>query len=184
MPRARIKWNADKLVSLSAISISFITLVIFIYQTNLMRQQNFISIMPYLDLSTTNDIAEYNFELNLKNHGVGPAIIESVELAYQGQRYNLADYDDHLFSVLASVDTALDSVKYVSSSTLTRGMAIPPNTVYNVFRVKGSEVDYQLVTEHLQNLLGEGLDYEIIYRSIQGERWRLYNDSEGPEKID
>ena len=76
MPRAKIKWNSDKLLSLSAISISFITLIIFIYQTNIMSRQNYISIMPYLDLSTTNDVSDYHFELNLKNHGVGPAIIE------------------------------------------------------------------------------------------------------------
>ena len=184
MPKARFKWNSDKLVSLSAISISFITLLIFIYQTNLMRRQNSISIMPYLGLSTTNNTPESNFELLLKNHGVGPAIIESVELEYQGKKYELADYENHLFTLLQAIEPALDSVRYVSSSSLERGMAIPANTVYTVFSVRGSEEDYRLITENLQRLLEEGLDYEITYRSIQGERWRLYNNSEGPERLE
>ena len=183
MPRAKIKWNPDKLLSLSAISISFITLIIFIYQTNIMSRQNYISIMPYLDLSTTNDVSDYHFELNLKNHGVGPAIIESVRLIYKGKNYNLADYDNHLFTFLRSIAPGLDSVKFLSSSSLDRGMAIPANSVYNVFAVRNSEEDYRLITENLQKLLDEGLDYEIIYKSIQDERWQLHNDSEGPEKL-
>ena len=184
MSESKFKWNSDKLLSLFAMGISFITLIIFIYQTNLMSRQNFISIMPYLDLSTTNDIANNIFELNLKNHGVGPAIIESVELAYKGKRYELADYDNHMFSLLKAIAPALDSVNYVSFSTLDKGMAIPANTVYNIFHVEGSEEDYKLITDNLQRLREEGLDYEIIYKSIQDERWRLHDNSEGPEKLD
>lgn len=184
MSKIRITWDSDKILSLSAMSISFITLAIFIYQTNLMRQQNYISIMPYLDISTTSNTAGHVFELNIKNHGVGPAIIESVTLVYKGKRHGLADYDNRLFTFLASLNSALDSLKYVSSSTLDKGMAIPANSVYNVFAVSGSPEDFHLMTESLDKLIEDGLDYEIIYKSIQGERWRLYHNSEGPERLD
>ncbi|MCB0561896.1 MAG: hypothetical protein H6573_28935 [Lewinellaceae bacterium] len=184
MSRTRKNWNSDKLLGLSAISISFITLVIFIYQTNIMSRQNYISIMPYLDISTTRNTADHIFEVNLKNHGMGPAIIESVALIYQEKRYNLADYGNNLFAFLASKAPKLDSIISISASTLDKGMAIPANSVYNVFGVRESRKDYQLMTEALDQLLANGLDYEIIYKSIQDERWRLHNNSDGPEKLD
>ena len=183
MSKTKIKWNSDKLLGLSAISISLITLVIFIYQTNIMSRQNYISIMPYLDVSTTHNIGNHTFELNLKNHGVGPAIIESAAMLYEGKSYKLTDYDNQLFAFLVSKAPALDSIKSVSSSTLDKGMAIPANSTYNIFRVSGSAEAYQLVTEALNQMLENGLDYEIIYKSIQDERWRLHHNSEGPEKL-
>lgn len=179
----RIKWNSERLLSLSAISISFITLVIFIYQTNLMSRQNYLSIMPYLALSTTRNAGEHLFELNVKNHGVGPAILESVTLVYQNKKYNLTDYNDDLFQFLKATAPDLDSIKNMSSSTLNKGMAIPANYDYNVLRVKESPGDYQLMTEVLDKLLENGLDYEIIFKSIQDERWLIHLNSEGPEKL-
>ena len=69
MSKTGIKWNAERLLSLSAMSMSFFTLLIFVYQTNLLRKQNYISILPYMDISTTNSEKEHTFEINLKNLG-------------------------------------------------------------------------------------------------------------------
>ena len=82
---AKFKWSSEKILGLTAMSISFITLIIFIYQTNLMNRQNHISILPYLDMATTENKEENRFELNLRNHGVGPAIIERVTVRYKGK---------------------------------------------------------------------------------------------------
>ena len=183
MSKFKIKWNSEKMVSLSAMSISFITLLIFIYQTNIMRKQNDLSIMPYLDLSITNDVGSHTFELNLKNHGVGPAIIESVTMEYQNKKYNLVDFDNSLFQFIKTKNQALDSIQMVSTSTLDVGMAIPVNASYNVFRVSGSRKDFQLITTELNIMLEKGLKYEVVYKSIQGDRWKIYHNSEGPERL-
>ncbi|MBT8223808.1 MAG: hypothetical protein KJN96_11640, partial [Eudoraea sp.] len=61
MAKRKINWNSDRILGLSAMSISFITLVIFIYQTNLMSKQNYLSILPYLQLSTSNDSENNSF---------------------------------------------------------------------------------------------------------------------------
>ena len=68
-------------------SISFITLLIFIYQTDLMRRQNYLSILPYMDMYTSANTHDNAFTLGLKNHGIGPAILESVHLIYKDQKY-------------------------------------------------------------------------------------------------
>ncbi len=163
--------------------ISFLTLIIFVYQTNLLSRQNYISILPYLDLSSTQNRGGQIFELTLKNHGVGPAIIESVTFKYQNKSYDLTKYDDDFFLFLKARAPELDSIKNFSSSTLERGTAIPANGEYNVIRVSGLAEDYQLVVRVVNKLLEDGLDYEIVYKSIQNERWRIHSTSEGPEKL-
>ncbi|MEP0134343.1 MAG: hypothetical protein ABJJ25_08950 [Eudoraea sp.] len=184
MSKLKIKWNSDKIVGLSAMSISVLTLIIFIYQTNLMSKQNYLSILPYLQISTSNDKAENTFSLDIKNHGVGPAIIESVIIYYKGEKHDLREYDNYLYNFLRSEVPVLDSIKFFSSSTIDKGIAIPANSNYNVFKILDSEKDYDLLTSSLENLLKKGMYYEITYRSIQDERWIIHSNSEGPQKLD
>lgn len=184
MSKKGINWNSERILSLSAMSISFITLIIFIYQTNLMSKQNDLSILPYLQLSTSDNPADNRFSLSLKNHGVGPAIIESVSLEYNGKRSDLKDYENYLANYLKSIAPALDSINNLDISSLDKGIAIPANTTYLVLDVINSERDYRLITENLQHLEKNGLKYEIVYKSIQNERWKITENSEGPEKLD
>lgn len=184
MGKRKIKWNSERILSLSAMSISFITLIIFVYQTNLMSKQNYLSILPYLQVATSNNPADNTYSISLKNHGVGPAIIESVILEYNGKRYDLKDYDDYLFNVLVSIVPELDSIVSLDTSTLDRGIAIPANSTYLVFSVYDSEPEYHLFTEKLHYIEENGLRFEIIYRSIQDERWMIHDNSEGPIKLD
>lgn len=184
MSKIKINWNSEKLLSLSAMSISFITLIIFIYQTNLISKQNYISILPYLSISATDNSADDTFEINLENHGVGPAIVESVTMTHKGKRYDLANYNNEMYKFLVSQAPELDSIINRSSSTLDNGMAIPVNATLNVFKVFNSPADYRLITSSWNRLLEEGLDYEIVYRSILDEHWMIHKGSQGPRKLD
>ena len=122
--------------------------------------------------------------ISLRNHGVGPAILESVVLNYKGKQYNVKDYDDDMIGLLKALAPELDSLKYYSMSTLDVGIAIPANSTYEIFSVSNSPKDYKLLTETLFKLENNGLKYEIVYKSIQNERWIIHDDSEGPEKLD
>jgi len=180
----KLKWNSDKILSLSAMSISFLTLIIFIYQTNLMSKQNYLSILPYLAISTSNNSANNTYSLSLENHGVGPAIIEQVTLHYQEKQYKLEDYNNEFYAFMASKNPALDSISHVSFSTIDKGMAIPVGEAYNIVTVNDSKDEYEIFKASLQKLLSEGLRFEIVYRSIQNERWVISNETQGPEKLD
>ena len=182
MAKLKIKWNSERILSLSAMSISFITLIIFIYQTNLMSKQNYLSILPYLQLSTSDDSENNSFSLSIQNYGVGPAIIESVKFQYQGEEYDLKDYDNYLFKFIKSLDSALDSIKQVDTSSLDPGMAIPPNSNYRIFEISSAK-DYQMFLNRFP-LLDKELRYEIRYKSIQDEHWVIREDSDGPVKLD
>lgn len=184
MRKLKINWNSEKVLSISAMSISFLTLIIFIYQTNLISKQNYISILPYLSVSTTENQADSTFEFNMENQGVGPAIIESVTMLHKGKRYDLADYNNEVYKFLVAKAPELDSITNRSSTTIDYGMAVPVNTTFNVFRVYESLSEYRLITTRFNQLLEEGLDFEIIYRSILDERWMIHKGSQGPKKLD
>lgn len=183
MKKIKLKWNSEKLLSLTAMGLSFITLIIFIYQTNLMRKQNYLSILPYVQFAYSDDPTAHHYSLSLKNHGVGPAILESVTLEYQGERQQLTAYGNELFRYMRSLDPALDSVQGLVFSTLDPGIALPANTTYTIMEVTGSERDYEQLTSTISRFMEKGLRYEIVYRSIQDERWMIHNDSSMPEKL-
>ena len=185
LPMARkIKWNPDKILSISAISISFITLIIFIYQTNLMSRQNYLSILPYLSISTSDDAANNAFSITLDNYGVGPAIIESTTLSYLGDKEDLSDYENAFFEYLKAKAPILDSIKAISYSTLEKGVAIPAGEKHTILSIYNSEKDYTLYKQVLEELIKNGLYFEIKYKSIQDEHWKINNNTQGPEKLD
>ena len=75
-----MKANADRIVSISAIVVSLATLIMILYQTNLMRQEQRASVMPSLMIGygksdTLNVVQE---RIWLKNNGLGPAFIEKM----------------------------------------------------------------------------------------------------------
>lgn len=177
------KWSSDRILGLTAMLVSLMTLLIFIYQTNLLRQQNYISILPYLAVSSTIDASTTKFQIDVINQGIGPAIIESIAVLYDGRSYNLADYEHRLFDALRDIDPDLDSVIHFSTGTLEPGMAIPANTSYNLVAVKNQPEDFKIMTSVFDELLSDGLNYSIVYKSIQNERWRISGGSEGPVKL-
>ena len=178
------KWNGDRILGISAMSISFITLVIFIYQTNLMSKQNYLSILPYLAISTSDNSANNTFAITLDNYGVGPAIVESATLRYRGELEDLTDYDNEFLQYLISKAPELDSITSISYSTLDKGVAIPAGEKYNILTIFNSEKDYLLYKGILEEMLAKGLYFEIKYKSIQDEHWRINNITQGPEKLD
>lgn len=180
----KIKWNSERILSLSAMTMSFFTLIIFIYQTNLMSRQNYLSILPYLSISVSDNAGDNTFGFSIENFGVGPGIIESVMVKHKGESFDLADFNDEVLIFLKNRVPELDSLKVISSSTLDKGKAIPVNSKYNIMEVKNSQEDYELLRNSLYKLLEEGLYFEIIYRSMQNERWMITNNTKGPKKLD
>lgn len=179
---AKIKWNSERILSMSAMSISFITLIIFIYQTNLMSKQNYLSILPYLQTSTSFDGEHMRFSLSVLNHGVGPAIIESVKSEFEGKEYDIQDFNSHFWDYLVFRDSILGDLKDVSTSTLDPGDAIPADTKYPIFIVRYVEEDRPKIQRLIKML--ETLPYEIKYKSIQNERWLINEKGNEPIKLD
>lgn len=173
-------WNTDRIVALSAMSISILTLITFIYQTSLMKKQATLSVLPYLSVSSSyNTSSNPSFKLILINEGVGPAIIESRKVFFEGK-----EYKEEFFEFLKRQLPELDTMDHISHGGFDYGSVLPPGE--EIYLIAGFDdrrvVDF--LAGSLNSLNDKDLDYEIIYRSIYGERWRIDNISSMPEKLE
>jgi len=161
-------WTSDKLVALSALCISLLTLVIFIRQTNIMEKQSHLSAMPYLMIEGSDQGLDKMYILDLVNHGVGPAIIVDRKITYKGKEYDL-EFDEFLREHVEG----MDSVKIISNSTVHRGLALPAGSSRTVIKVGGGAKSYNNFMKVLEKLSTPEFDYKISYKSIYNDHWYI-----------
>ena len=167
-------WTSEKILSFAAISISLLTLFVFLYQTNLIRKQQYMSVLPYLEMGNygTNSNA---YKYVLKNNGVGPAILKSVKVGIKnGKIYN--DVVDYVRVNLTKKDT----IQYYYSN-LNLGKLIPEKETIDVIvvndnKIKSSQRLYQIFNK-------DSLLIQIEYESIYGEKWVIENGTKFPKKL-
>lgn len=168
-------WTSNKILSLSAIFMSACTLIVLIYQTNLMRKQQYMSEFPYLELGNYGG-GTPNFRFSLTNNGVGPALIKSVKIQNKGKVY-----EEDLEAYLSRTIQPKDSL-YFYYSNLGKGQLIPPNhTVDLISLYNGTSNDAHKLAQFIHD---EEVDLEIEYASIYGERWVFSNHRPIPKKLD
>ena len=166
MPKAKF-WNTDKILAISAILVSVGTFTIYLYQTHLIRTQQYAAAWPNLELGPSIHLGkkEGSYWIFLENSGVGPAIIEEVHIQYKGKKY-----DGSFYRFFQGEFDKKDTLNF-SVSDLYKG---------RVFQ-SGKSVDLLSTTElktakKFFSLFHktEGKDTPILYiryRSIYSEEW-------------
>jgi hypothetical protein len=176
-PQKNNFWNPDKIVSFSAVFISLAALIVLIYQTNLMSQQQKLSVLPYLNFQNHGTLTP-NYSLVVANNGIGPAFVESVNVTYKGKTYNtdlIGFLENHLESPL--------NLTHLFHSNLGPGVLIPAQTNIEHLRIMDSQEDAEKLYDLLQNLYSEGLNFEIVFSSIYKEKWKIQIHELAPEKM-
>ena len=172
--------TSDKIFGLTAMLISLVTLVIFVRQTNIMDKQSRLSALPYLMVEQSTNSTQHRIQFSLVNHGVGPAIIESRKIVYQGK-----EYDQDFYQFITQSLPALDTIEPFNWSNVYTGQAIPNGGRIVMAALGNDSISYGIAVKTFQNLLAlkdEGDFYfEIIYTSIYGDRWRLSTNLKIPE---
>ena len=190
-----MKFNTDRIVSLSAMAVGIGSLFIILYQTGLMRQAQHASALPYLMI--TVDANESGVHVTLTNAGIGPALIDDIAVRRDGK---LLEGDPHDFYIHGRPGT--DSL--LSVNKIKPGRLIPAGAS---IRMLGMDVgvigDAKLRGEFLTELLhlfdvaevadswyravgAEGSEkavIEITYSSVYGDRWRLHSNQFVPERL-
>lgn len=171
------KFNTDRILGISAMLISLMTLVIFIYQTNIMREQSKLSVKPRLDFTTNfggND-SIITIQEVIENKGLGPAIIDSIYFNFKDEHYPI-DIEDFLEGQLPKV---LELGYLSQSATFGKGTTVSPGEerpiyTYVVQRDKLEDVmGYLGVEDQSEN----PFPIEVIYTSIyEDEYWMMDND--------
>lgn len=182
-------WNSEKILSASALLISLTTLIVFIYQTKLIRKQQYMSVYPYLDLQNGGGgTLQYIFQLS--NEGIGPAIVQDIEIkAPNGKEYT--DFIDYVDDVVEEKD----SIWYLYSS-VKPGRLIPAEEKIPLIQLVTKELlknqgyyEYYDTPNTLEGsvklyqiLNHDSLQVKIVYQSIYGEEWSITNKSNSPTK--
>ncbi|NJB70100.1 hypothetical protein GGR42_000562 [Saonia flava] len=177
-------WTSEKVLSLSALLVSLLTLAVFIYQTQLIRKQQYMSVYPHLNFANIGGhTLEYTYVL--KNDGVGPAFIRSVKVnGPNGKSYK--DVINYVEENLAKNDSVLFYYANLSEGRLVSAEEeIPIITLMN--KEKTRELNLSDNTLEKSNKLydilnNDSLKIEIEYESIYGEKWVLKNGGSGPVK--
>ncbi len=168
--------NSDKIVSFTAIIISLGTLVVLFYQTELMREHQRLSHLPYLIMVNEGSYSP-NYKLVIRNQGIGPAFIESSTVHHNGKSYDM-DLPNFLYEYIP----AMDSVDNLGHSNIFPGLMVPANEVIPILEVDNSlETFEQLFAIFAQE---DSLSFEFVYRSVYNERWRVSTETVIPVKLD
>ena len=86
-------FNAEKFLSISALVVGACALTVSIIQTRIFHEQQEMSVLPYLQydiwtgLYINRNDSVGAFSIHVENSGVGPAIIERIDLNYAGKTY-------------------------------------------------------------------------------------------------
>lgn len=178
------KLNTDRILGVSAMLISILTLAIFVYQTNIMRVQSKLSVKPRLDFTNNqggNDTLIAYQEV-LENKGLGPAIIDSIYIKFEGRQYAL---DAEKF-FLGKFPKLLEYGYLSQHATLGEGVTLTPNEERSLFKyiIPVSKVDSAFAYLGITNIDDVPFEFEVIYTSIyEDEKWLVSNNESVPVKI-
>ena len=169
----KINWSAEKIMSLSALFVSAISLFALFYQLNLAREENELmrkeqkaSVLPHL--SQWYSTLDNTFKVVFGNRGVGPAFVKKVEFVLNDSLTfdNTDDLIKHFFKHMKEVEDP-----NYTSSTFTEGRVIPAGDTVVVISIRDQKSKQQFI----QFLDKNTLEFNIIYEDVYGTRWSLNN---------
>lgn len=166
-------WNVEKLLGITAILVSIGTLIIIVYQTNLMRKQQYAAVLPYLEVWNSNPNSS-TYRLLLLNNGVGPAFIDGIKVLYK-DTVHIGDPATFYKNIVYPSDTI-----NFGYSNLNKGRLVPAGREVELVSCTNSEIN----ADKLRKLFGsEKAKVQITYSSIYGEQWQINGLMDPPIKI-
>jgi hypothetical protein len=187
--------DTDRILGLSAMLIGIGSLFVILYQTHLMRQSQHASVMPYLMIGFTSNSG--GVHVNLRNSGIGPALIDDVRI-----RHATGEKATDPYAFFLEGDANRRKLPLTVDSAVA-GRLIPAGE-----GIQMVGLDAQFLTDETRGIIykdllrtfalaevprnwyeGVGLApadprravIEVVYSSIYGDRWRIRSNSYVPE---
>lgn len=171
--KRKINWTAEKIMSISALFISVISVIALFYQLSLAREENELirkqqsaSVLPHLNQWFTN---VGGYKIIFGNKGVGPAFINEVSFKLNDSiEYNNTD---RLFDKIKQLVPDLNNYN-VLTSTFKSGAVLPANQTIEILNLKENEAELLFKSFFVKNRI----TYTVIYSDIYGSQWSLSNE--------
>ena len=164
------RFRLDFVVAFCALLISTVAAVASVYQTHVIARQFSATVWPYVSFDTTNSPAL--LELDIRNDGLGPAIVRSVKLTWDGKPQ--PSLEALVATVNAGAPRGLARIRALmqaganlrlTTSTPAAGLVIPANAQHIVIRMEGAPL-VQYLRPSIRRL---GLS--LCYCSLTGSCW-------------
>lgn len=167
------KWDSDKIFSVSAFIISLATLVTLVYQSQIMREHQEKTSFPKLEL--WNNTSHNKYQLELKNTGLGPAILEDIKIVFNDSTYNL----DPANFAHQYLDT-LEQIYPLGNSSLQPGRVIEPGV-----KVWPLNIKYDSIRKHpIAKLFRSNSAQAVIrYSSVYEQHWEIKGTGTAPRLL-
>ncbi len=171
-PAKKKFWNADKIVSLSAMAIALFTLVVLLYQSNILERQYELtvkqqkaSVLPYIQF--TAGFSSESFHITIENKGLGPAFIKGLYVKEKDSTFMLINLKDYY-------DDNIDEPMYsYNISGLYKGVVLAPGDKTELLSAGGGSTAVKPVKEFFDDFFsGQRSNVFIIeYESVFGDVW-------------
>ncbi len=190
--KMKLTFNADRIIGLSAMLISLMTLFIFLYQTNLLREQSRLSVRPRLtfnkninklvtlNVSDSTNSTLINITLSLRNDGLGPAIIELNKVVDKNSQYDILTFFDTVYPKLKEYGV------FTQLTELELGEAIPASETIDIFSYQYDVTNENKINAYLNISESYVLPFDILieYSSLYKEKWMVKSNTKGhPKKV-
>lgn len=174
--------KTDRLLGVSAMIISVLTLIIFIYQTNIINRQSKLSVKPRLSFSQIQSVNDsiVTIQQVIINKGLGPAIIKKSKIIFENKSYPL-DFDEFIFKEYSDVEEYGD---LIFTSSILEYTTISPNetsTIYK-FQVPQSKVPKIIEYFGLDSLnVDTKWQFYVEYTSMyEDQTWKINSITNKP----
>lgn len=161
----RIRWDA--LAAVIAALVGLLALIVAGYTAYIQRQQVRAQVWPYLVMGSNN--ADGRYEVFVENKGVGPAIVQSVQVFAKGKP--VAGWNQMMKSF------AFKPKERYFQSTL-NGMVLSPDDTRHWIRFQ----DAADVVAFLTDWQRYEIQVRICYSSSLGDNWLLVQGLSRPER--
>ncbi|WKV13248.1 hypothetical protein [Marivirga harenae] len=170
-PSKKKFWNADKIVSLSAMAIALFTLVVLLYQSHILDKQYELTVkqqkaavLPYLQF--IDESGDDVFSINIKNKGLGPAFIKGLYIKEKDStflHFNLKMFYDNKNT---------DTVYSWNSASIIEGIVLSPGETMELFSARGGSSGLGPIKEFFYNYFSMNNNmFFIEYESVFGDAW-------------
>lgn len=171
--------STDRILGVSAMVISVLTLIIFIYQTNIINEQSKLSVRPRLIfgmIQSTND-STVIFKQYVQNKGLGPAIINEASITYEEGKFDL-DFTKFVYAKLPRLG---EYGNLLSTTIVSKDGTLLPNEVITMYEIEIPLSKVEGITKYL-NINPDDVKpnwlFELEYTSLyEDETWTI-NDRE------
>ena len=155
----------QSLGTISALVISILALIVSIFETNILKDQQKATVWPYVTIN--QNYSGKGYELRAINKGVGPAIIKSMQVEYKGK-----PMDTYLGMLEAAYPNNGRNYSNTNQSNI-NGMVMQSKEKVVMLAFPWNDTTYQITPELEKNLV-----IKLQYCSVLGECWYYEYPSE------